>query len=131
MTKVNANDRKTLEQAYPPEAFASDAARNERSTELLLYGVRVGSAPDDGGWFELEPATRHAGEPETPHFLVPIQRHEEGTDQGQATSQTAAPRSDEGYHAFLDDIVGAAHRFGYRADESPGQGDPRIKGLRQ
>ncbi|MFZ2003540.1 MAG: hypothetical protein WB697_10885 [Stellaceae bacterium] len=108
---VNANDRETLEQAYPAEAFASDAAQNEPAAATLHRGVRIGSAPDAAGWFELEPATRHAGEPETPNFLAPAQaaRHAQ----------------------FLDDIVAAARRFGYRAEESPGPGDARIKGLRQ
>jgi hypothetical protein len=111
MTKVNANDRATLEGAYPADIFASDAARNEQVSAALRYGVRIGSAPDAAGWFELERTARHTGEPETAHFLAPTQA--------------------SGHGQFLDDIVAAAHRFGYRANESPGQGDPRIKGLRQ
>ena len=129
MARANINDRAALERAYPADAFAADAARNERSTETLLHGVRVGSAPDGAGWFELEPATRHAGEPETPYFLIPVRRHEELTDQGQTTSQTAAPRADDGYHRFLDDIVAAAKRFGYRREGSPSR-DPRLRGFR-
>ncbi|HWD57753.1 MAG TPA: hypothetical protein VG308_05720 [Stellaceae bacterium] len=130
MAKVNANDRATLERAYPADAFASDAARNERSTEQLMHGVRIGSAPGSAGWFELERAARHAGEPETPHFLSPIRRREELTDQGQVPSQVAAPQPDDGYNRFLDDIVAAAWRFGYRAEQSPGRDEPRLKGFR-
>lgn len=129
MAKVNANDRKTLEQAYPAEAFATDAARNQRSTEPLVHGVRVGSAPDDAGWFELEVATRHAGEPPTPYFLAPNRRRAELTDQGEAISQEAAPKPQDGYVGFLDDIVGAAKSFGYRSEGSPSR-DPRLKGFR-
>ena len=129
MARANINDRATMERAYPADAFAGDAARNERSTEPLRHGVRIGSAPDGAGWFELEPATRHAGEPETLHFLTPVRRREELTDQGRTISQTAAARSDEGYHRFLDDVVAAAKRFGYRREDSPSR-DPRLRGFR-
>jgi len=114
MSKVNANDRGTLERAYPRDAFASDAARNE-APNAVQYGVRVGSAPDESGCFELERANRHAGEPETPYFLVPA----------------LAPASGRDYAQFLDDIIAAAKRFGFRVDESPGFGDARLRGLRQ
>ena len=128
MAKVNANDRASLERAYPADAFAGDAARNERSTEPLVHGVRVGSAPDAAGWFELEPATRHAGEPETPHFLTPIRRREEMTDQGQAPSQAAPPQPGDGYSRFLDDIVAVARDFGFRREDSPSR-DRRLRGF--
>ena len=111
MAKANANDRATLERAYPAEAFASDAAQNEKVPSPVLQGVRIGSAPHQDGGFVLEPATRHVGEPATPTFLMPVR----GAD----------------YRQFLDDIVKAATDFGYRPQESPGRGDPRIKGLRQ
>jgi hypothetical protein len=110
MTKVYIGDRGSLEHAYPPDVFASDAAQNEAVSEIVR-GVRVGSAPDADGLFDLEHATRHVGEPETPYFLV--------------------PRLSGDHAQFLDDIVTAAKRFGYRADESPGIGDPRLHGLRQ
>lgn len=131
MAKVNANDRASLEAAYSPEAFANDTARNEGSTGALVHGVRIASAPDADGWFALEPATRHAGEPETAYFLAPVRRREELIDQGRAPSLEAPPRPAAGYSRFLDDIVATARRFGYRAADSPGQGDPRIQGLRQ
>jgi len=115
MAKVNANDRSTLERTYPEDAFKSDAAQNEKVPNAVRHGVRIGSAPDPEGCFELERAARHAGEPETPTFLAP----------------TLAAMPEEGYALFLDDVVAAAQRFGFRADESPGQGDPRIRGLRQ
>jgi hypothetical protein len=110
MARVNTNDRGSLERLYPKDVFASDAARNELPN-AIARGARIASAPDEGGWFELERASRHTGEPETPHFL--------------------APQKGQDHRQFLDDIVAAAHRFGFRPKESPGQGDPRIKGLRQ
>jgi hypothetical protein len=119
MAEVNANDRASLERVYPEDAFASDAAQNEVVPTTVRRGVRIGSAPDDSGRFELERAARHVGEAQTPDFLAPARRNEEPADPGR------------GYVQFLDDIVAAATRFGFRAEESPGQGDARIRGLRQ
>ena len=132
MTKVNINDRASLRRAYPDEMFANDAAQNERAPSELKHGVRIGSAPDAKGWFELEQATRHIGEPETPHFLAPARRNEELAERGHhgAPHQVSEPKPALGYEKFLDDIVAVAERFGYRADESPGRGDVRLRGFR-
>jgi hypothetical protein len=110
MAKVDMKDRTALERLYPKDEFASDAARNDLPN-AIVRGVRVGSAPDESGCFELERAARHVGEPETPYFL--------------------APHNEQDYERFLDEVITAAKRFGFRAEETPGQGDPRIKGLRQ
>jgi hypothetical protein len=117
MTVANIDDRASLERAYPEGSFASDAAQNELVPNTVLHGVRIGSAPDDSGCFELERASRHVGEPETPHFLAPAQ-------EGLADRR-------RGYDQFLDDIVAAAKRSGFRQDESPGLGEVRLRGLRQ
>jgi hypothetical protein len=123
MVKVNVNDRASLERAYPQDAFVSDAAQNEQVSDAVLCGVRVGSAPDADGSFELERAKRHAGEQQSPDFLTPVRR-----DDGPA--QPAGPAQRSRYQQFLDDIVAAAQRFGFRADETPSPGDVRLKGLR-
>lgn len=114
MTRANIHDRTTLERAYPPDDFRRDALRNE-TTDAIRHGVMIGRAPDDEGWFELEPAARHAGEIEGACFLAPA----------------LAAQQPDGYAHFLDDVVAAAGRFGFKPEESPGQGDPRIRGLRQ
>ncbi|MBV8777475.1 MAG: hypothetical protein JO032_18405 [Alphaproteobacteria bacterium] len=133
MARANINDRISLEAAYPAERFARDAAQNDVAPNQLVRGVRIGSAPDEAGWFDLEPAARHVGEPETPHFVAPARRVEPLVERGRysAPRETAAPDPDDGYRRFLDDIVDAARRFGYRAEASPGIADPRLKGLRQ
>jgi hypothetical protein len=93
----------------------------------------IASAPDKDGNFELQRATRHVGEPPSADYLTPVRRTEEPVDRAgdSGPAQGSRPEPARGYAQFLDDIVNAAHRFGYRADESPGPGDPRLHGLRQ
>jgi hypothetical protein len=131
MPRANINDRATLESVYSESAFARDATWNERP-DAVRRGVRLGSAPDTEGWFELERAKRHTGEPETPHFLTPVRRAEELIERGHhdAARQVSTPQPANGYAEFLDDIVAAAERFGFRAEDSPGRDEPRLKGFR-
>ena len=124
--RANINDRRSLETAYPTHAFANDAAQNERVPHKLRHGVLIASAPNEQGWFELTRARRHAGEPETPDFLTPARRTEElveGTEH-QAARQAAPTDPARGYAQFLNDIVAATKRFGFRAGRSPSR-DPR------
>ncbi len=121
MASANIADRAGIERIYPAEAFASDAAQNDDLASGLERGVRVLSAPDADGAFGLEQATRQVGEVPSASFLAPRRR--------QAAAGDPDPRA--GYAEFLDDIVTAAQRFGFEAEDTPGQGDPRIRGLRQ
>src|SRR5579872_4975962 len=113
MAKANVNDRASLERAYPRDAFAEDSARNVATSDLLRRGVRIDSAPDAEGRFELERVKRHAGEPETPYFLAPLHSAEELSESGPhgGARQASPPRPRIGYEQFLDDIVAAARRF--------------------
>src|SRR5207248_1474619 len=62
MTRANIHDHRTLEAAYPAEAFASDAAENGRAGAEFVRGVRILSAPDAAGDFQFERASRQIGE---------------------------------------------------------------------
>jgi hypothetical protein len=122
---ANINDRRSIERIYSPDAFARDAAENDRHRIEILKGVRIASAPDENGNFALQPAAQYAGEvPGTP-FLAPFHRR----TAEEYASDDPDPR--HGYDAFIDEIIDAARRHGYRADESPGPGDPRLRGARQ
>lgn len=121
MAKANIDDRAALERIYPAEAFAADAAQNDLPSSTVLKGVRVLSAPDAVGEFYLEPGSRQVGEADGAPFLEPHRRSGVRPD--------ADPRA--GYEQFLQDIIEAARQFGYEPNHSPGQGDPRIRGLRQ
>jgi hypothetical protein len=124
MSKANIRERQSIARIYPPDTFANDAARNGIVKSQVLHGVRVLSAPDAAGEFDLEPAMQQVGEAPSPTFLAPRRREDR-----LGPSQRSDPR--DGYEAFLDDIIAAAERLGYAAEESPGPGDPRLRGLRQ
>jgi hypothetical protein len=122
---ANMHDRASIERVYPREAYASDASQNERHTPATLRGVRITAAADKDGNFGVEPAAQHAGEEPQAAFLAPFHRA--------AAEQNAARESDpaQGYEAFLDEIIEAAQRLGFRAEGSPGRDDPRLRGPRQ
>ena len=122
--KANVNDRDSIERIYPPEAFAVDAAENQKQpANELIRGVRISSPPDDRGAFELSPAAQHVGEDPGTVFLAPFRP---------AGSEIAASGDpDDRYDAFIGEIVDAAQRLAESAEPSPGPGDPRLRGLRQ
>ena len=124
--KVKIEDRAALERAYPPDAFAADAARNAATASEAVSGVRILSAPDNAGEFSFERGSRQVGETASAVFLAPYRRRGNAGEPEAASSDSRA-----GYQAFLDDIIDAARRLGYKPEESPGQADPRIRGLRQ
>ena len=125
MTKANVHDRRSIEGAYPPDAFARDAAENDRASIDTLKGVRIGSAPDETGDFELDPAALYSGEVPGAVFLAPFHRRTPSGDGG------ADCDPHHGYDEFIDEIIEAAWRHGYRAAASPGPGDARLRGERQ
>jgi hypothetical protein len=133
MAKANIHRRSTLEEVYPPDAFASDAAQNGRVPNTVLSGVRILSAPDAAGDFDFERATQQVGEAGSASFLAPHRREEGIADTGRGSPAKVSPDPDprQGYDAFLGDIVAAAQRFGFKPEESPGRDEPRLRGLRQ
>ena len=133
MAKANIHHRSTLEEVYPPDAFASDAAQNGRAPNTVLSGVRILSAPDAAGDFGFERATQQIGEAASASFLAPHRREDRTVDAGRdsPTSVSADPDPRAGYEAFLADIVAVAQRFGFEPEASPGRDEPRLRGLRQ
>jgi hypothetical protein len=132
MTKANIHDRGSISRVYPPDAFARDAARNEEPASLT-WGVRILSAPDAAGEFELEAGAQHVGEAAGVPFLAPYRRIAAlaGRAPPGGPQQVAEPDPSAGDWRFLDDIVATASRSGFVPEESPGPGDPRLRGLRQ
>ena len=126
MVKVNIDDRAALVRAYPPDHFAADSAENSATAGETVRGVRVLSAPDPSGEFSFERGRRQIGETASAPFLVPYRG-----DAGAGAPEAPSGDPHAGYDAFLDEIVAAARHFGFEPEASPGQGDARIRGLRQ
>jgi hypothetical protein len=133
MPTANIQRRKSVEEVYPPDAFASDATYNGQVTNEVILGVRLLSAPNDVGNFVFERSSHHVGEVATPTFLAPHRRKERlaNTEEDPRAIEAALPNPQDGYVEFLDDIVAAAQRFGFERKNSPGQNEPRLQGLRQ
>ena len=122
--KVDINDRRSIERIYPPDAFAVDAAENQKQPgNELVRGVRIASPPDGAGAFELDPAALHVGEDPGTMFLAAFRPA--------GTEARASTHPHDGYDDFIDRIIGAAREFAETAQTSPGPGDPRLRGLRQ
>jgi hypothetical protein len=125
MPTANIHDRGSIERIYPRDAYASDASQNDRHHPAGLRGVRIAEVADGAGNFAIEPAAHQAGEVPGAVFLAPFHR---------ATAQenaAAEPDTRHGYEAFLDEIIEAAQRPGFRPEASPGPGDARLRGPRQ
>ena len=133
MAKANIHRRSTLEEIYPPDVFASDAAQNGRVPSTVLSGVRILSAPDAAGDFDFERATQQIGEAASASFLSPHRREEsiQGAGCDSPTTVSGEPDPRAGYEAFLADIVAMAERFGFEPEAFPGRDEPRLRGLRQ
>jgi hypothetical protein len=125
MPIANIHDRSSIERVYPYDGYASDASQNERRKPAVLKGVRITEAADEAGDFRIERAANYAGEVPGAIFLAPFHR---------VTAQedvAAEPDPRQGYEAFVDEIIEAAQRQGFRAEASPGPGDARLRGPRQ
>jgi hypothetical protein len=133
MPTANIDSRASLELIYPPDAFAQDAARNGQVTNQVALGIRILSAPNAAGNFETERAGQQVGEAVPPTFLAPHRREERLINAGceSPVAQSAQPDPQEGYQAFLADILAAAQRFGFEPEKSPGRDEPRLQGFRQ
>ena len=124
-TTANIQDRASIERVYSRDDYARDASENERRKPGVLKGVQITAAPDENGNFMLSPASQQAGEVSGAVFLAPF--HRVTAEEHAATD----PDPGLGYEGFLDDIIEAAQRQGYRAESSPRPGDQRLRGPRQ
>lgn len=148
---ANINNRPSIERIYPIGEFAVDAAQNAKQpANELVRGVRILSAPDDGGEFEMARATKHVGEVHGNVFFLAAHRTLCGLHVFAAVYQSlesearAFPRSRLGqpyalmnpdprseYDSFIGAIIAAASQVGFRRSASPGRGDARLQGPRQ
>jgi hypothetical protein len=139
MSSANINDRSSVERLYPRDAFERDAGENARGKAPVLKGVRILSAPDAAGSFELTPATQHTGEMDAEGdsvFLVAYVGDESAalhqtTDYGGAEEKGDALKkvqSHGGYESFIDRVLATAEAATFKPPI--GRGDERLKGFR-
>jgi hypothetical protein len=122
MSKANIHDRGSIERVYPPEAYAADAAANQKQpANPYLQGVRLTVPPDETGVFEFGRAAQQVGEIAGAVFLAPYR----------PTEGDGAHDISQGYDGFIDKVLAALPRLREKADASPGPDDPRLRGPRQ
>jgi len=124
MQRANINDRATVERIYPRAVFQQEANANARGNASVLSGVRIVSAADDSGAFDLVRASRHAGESDPSDGAIFLSPAVPGAVPG-----SLAPAWDAAYARFIDKIIATVARAEFAP--SPGPGDARLRGLRQ
>jgi hypothetical protein len=124
MQRPNVNDRGTVERIYPRAVFQQEANANMRGNASVLSGVRIVSAADESGAFDLVRASRHAGESDSSDGAIFLPPAAPGAAPG-----SPAPAWDDAYARFIDKIIATAARAEFAP--SPGPGDARLRGLRQ
>jgi hypothetical protein len=135
--KANIHDRGSIERVYPEEAFAFEAGGNSRAKATVHKGVRIVSAVDATGEFEIEPGSRHVSERDGPDqviFLSPdlVSSADAlvGGGYGTTIERESGPQAHKAadYVAFIDRIIEAAKQANFRPAPS---GDERLRGPRQ
>lgn len=136
MSNADINDRGSIERIYPRAVFMREANANARAKASVLRGLRILSAPDTAGKFELVRAAHHASESDTAGggvFLCPFaQAAMPAAAQYPAAAgppPPAPPEAADAYLAFLDRVIDAARSA--PIPDPTGSGDPRLRGLRQ
>lgn len=132
---ANINDRTSIQKIYPMAAWEQDGSRNAQSNAAIVYGVKILSAPDDKGSFELVRMSQHVAEndPESDQiFLTPFESGAAEAVEGATYSGGVQPpgyqHSDGDYESFVDAILEAARTAHFKP--AIGVGDGRIKGFR-
>jgi hypothetical protein len=125
MPSANLNEPGSLESIYPRDAFLRDSARNGNAADPVRHGVRVTSAPDANGAFEMTVASQQTGERDPGGdsvFLAP--------ERSQAASGTPEGSPDgvsqDGYAAFLKAVMEAVRTARFKR---PVGKDRRLAGF--
>jgi hypothetical protein len=139
MTKANLNDRRTVEEAYPREAFERDVGLNSAPKAIAHHGLRIQSEPDGEGWFTVSRGSRHVGEAdEVIHsvFVVPTRSYDNalapgagsygGTQEREDGVAAEAASAASAYDGFIDQVIEAARSTRF---QKLAPGDERLKGF--
>jgi hypothetical protein len=145
MTSASIHDRASVERLYPRDAFEADAGSNAQAKTSVLKGLRILSAPDEAGSFQLARASQHTGEVHVADaqgrgnglFLAPnlganfaaLMRKDTdygGAEEKQDALASVAARQDD-YAAFIDRVIATAQAADF--EQPIGRGEERLKGF--
>lgn len=132
---ANINDRTSIQNIYPMDAWEQDGSRNAKGNAAVVYGVKILSAPDKEGAFNLKRVSQHVAEndPESDEvFLTPFESGASEAEAGSTYSGGVQPQEhkhlDGDYESFVDRIIATARTAHFKP--AIGVGDDRIKGFR-
>ncbi|BCJ91859.1 hypothetical protein IZ6_25940 [Terrihabitans soli] len=135
MTRANVNDRATICEIYPMDAWEQDGSRNIQGNATVIHGVKIMSAPDPEGAFDLVRMSQHVAENDPESDEIFLSAFEPGAAEAMAGSTysggvqpTEHEHSKGGYESFIDSILEAARSAHFKP--AIGVGDDRIKGFR-
>jgi hypothetical protein len=137
MQSVNINQRETLENFYPLDSFVHDANQNARGKTAVMHGLRILSAPDDNGAFNVTKARHNVAE-DASHkdtmFLYSVRDDDNNwfdSDEEDASKAVRAKDNavdtSELYRGFIDRVIETARNAHFQ--DHIGRGEPRLKGF--
>jgi hypothetical protein len=137
MQSVNINQRETLESYYPLDSFVHDANQNARGKTAVMHGLRILSAPDGEGAFNVTKAQHNVAEDashEDTLFLYSVRDDDnnwfdkEEVDASKAVHAKEHPVDvSELYRGFIDRVIETARTAKFQSNI--GRGEPRLKGF--
>ncbi len=136
MSSATIDDRASLERIYPRDAFEHDARENVRADMAVVHGLRILSAPDPSGVFQIMRARQHTGErdPEGDTvFLAPSLTEQPGALAaspdygGLEEAEPAAASGRDAYDAFLAAVFQTARTAEFK--RPIGRGEQRLRGF--
>ena len=137
MQSVNINQRETIESYYPLDSFVHDANQNARGKAFVMHGLRILSAPDDNGAFNVTKAHYNVAEHDSNQdalFLYSVRDDDNNWFDSEEADASKAVHSKEHpvnvsdlYHSFIDRVIETARNAKFQPDI--GRGERRLEGF--
>ena len=137
MQSVNINQRETLESYYPLDSFVHDANQNARGKTAVMHGLRILSAPDGEGAFNVTKAQHNVAEDashEDTLFLYSVRDDDNNWfDRAEPDASKAVHAKEHPvnvsdlYRGFIDRVIETARNAHFQPDI--GRGEPRLQGF--
>jgi hypothetical protein len=137
MQSVNINQRETIESYYPLDSFVHDANQNARGKAAVMHGLRILSAPNSDGAFNITKARHNVAEDastEDTLFLYSVRDDDNNWFDSAEADASKAVHSKEHpvnvsdlYHSFIDRVIETARNAKFQPDI--GRGERRLEGF--